>query len=1293
MRKSSVSQAQNSPGGYGLASPTSTRSIGRRREPSESYPFPRDSGSKPDTSRFSREESHATTPPPALLRRRTDYKEGGGTPGTEERDKDKKAEGDTAGLVGLGGLKRSVTMGSGAGLNGPSSPWSTTTPTSSFGPMGAFSSFGLGANQSGDKRSGFGSLRSESRFRGLMSKDTMEPAEKELDDKPSLSKLTEQSEAETGQRGPSWMEARANRPLSNETDPFPEDDLPTGSAALGGGLDTSPPRSRGLFGLGTPQKQESGDDAAFSAFGMTADPAALRDSIQGRSEYAHQTPPQRKAEASMEPMSPTDTNPYQSPDHDKLEHEDESDIPHLANRQGTFGLDQSSSGLPGLGGFGNIRGSGTGPFDVNASDRSQTSSTGPSRPLPGLSGFGGLPGLGSSATWSAHGGSGTPSQDKSRYGDAFGENSMFGSIGDLQSPSFGGLGSGAPFGGLGSSGTLGRGSKMGSLFPAAMQEQMRASETRGQNEEGSVEGQQNPFGTFGRNAFGTAPSGAPPRESESPFRGSRGLFDDLLGSSRSPYLSGDLGKAPFGQAQSTAPLQPPTGSTASQMAIGTQPGPNIPRQGASSSASNQPPALQQRTMVMPDRMRWVYKDPSGSQQGPWSGLEMHDWFKAGFFSAELQVKKEEDPDFEPLANLIRRIGNSREPFLVPQIGIPHGPASTQPGNAWATGAIGAPTPSVAAAAAVAAVGGGAGSAQPPFASSFPSFGTTLTAEQQNALERRKQEEQYLMARQKEHLAQQQMMVKMQQMQGGVGPNLHHHGSAHSLHSQPSFGSMTSPGGFQASPSQGPAPGQNMPGFFDNSLRASQTSMGPDLSMLSNIREEDMPGVMEGLNLNRQSQGSLGSSSQFAFQQQQQQPGSHPYSQQMTAAQNERMRLQREQQEYDALLQRSGNDQLAAQASAERLQEFQDLRAQLEQQDHEQMMHDQFREQQQHEEHDLSDYSSETSPIDRQPLEMTLTEQIQQRQQEQEKPQHPWANRIDTSAPVQPFPPPTSQSPMPAPVAQRKQNLADQLNAESRSQNESPSVETPGASLAPWAKETNDQQTRGPSLKEIQQAEAKKAAEREAIEAAARRAQAEKELLAAANAPAPAPGLPSGATWASGATSTPPSAAVASAWVKPLAGKTPTSSAQAKKTLQQIQREEEARKQRAAAATIATATMNQPTTTGPGGKAYADLARKAAPVPATPNAGGAWMTVGAGGKAKAPPVPAGPATPATVRSVSGPAAPIPKVPSVAKVGTPVKDKATAQEELRKWAVGELRGDMKGAGGKSSQTYKVLHKALS
>lgn len=155
-----------------------------------------------------------------------------------------------------------------------------------------------------------------------------------------------------------------------------------------------------------------------------------------------------------------------------------------------------------------------------------------------------------------------------------------------------------------------------------------------------------------------------------------------------------------------------------------------------------------RVMVMPDKLKWQYRDPTGQNQGPFSGLEMHDWYKAGFFQPNLLVKREEDEEFEPLSILVRRIGNQREPFLVPlpsrvttatQIARPgsqEGKEQWPNGPSWSSGG------------------------QPPFPQSFPSFGTTLTAEQQNALERRKQEEQYLMHRQREFLQQQQMAQQM-----------------------------------------------------------------------------------------------------------------------------------------------------------------------------------------------------------------------------------------------------------------------------------------------------------------------------------------------------------------------------------------------------------------------------------------------------------------------------------------------------------------------------------------------------
>ncbi|KAF2502371.1 hypothetical protein BU16DRAFT_6463 [Lophium mytilinum] len=1305
LRKPSISQSQNTSGPYGLASPTNSRPTGRRRDTGDAYPFPSNATASPaGNSRYSREESNTVTPPPALVRRRTDFKESNVGSGTDERDKDRTREAGADNPNPFGSLRRTTTAPFSAGITGPSSPWSATPQSAGFSPMGAFGSFAIGTNSTQpattEKKPGYGSMRGESRFKGLMAKDSSEDIGKSAREKPSLGNLGKLSEADPTRPPPSWMEARSNRPTSNDTDPFPDDDLRSGSAALGGGQDLSPPRQSGIPTYGTPNRRDPRDDPGFSAFGMTSDTTGIRDIFHGRDNYSHHTPQHRAGDSSHEPMSPTNTNPYQSPEHERTDTEDDTDESDIQNPQfpglGSFQVDQSvGPGMAPFGGLGNL-GRVPGAFEAAASDRSQTSSTGPTRGFPSLSGLGGLPGLGGAAAWPTGQQSiGTPIRERGGFGAGF--DSMFGSVGELQSPSLAGLGSSSFFGqgpvsGLGGSATMGRGSKLGALFPpAAMQDQIRSSEqNRSSNDDGSSEGRSlNQPSAYGRNAFGTqAPgSGIPTRDSESPFRANR-MFDDYPGA-RNPSIgfSEPVG-TPFGQMQSSGSAQPSILST-----IGGRSQPSTTStqsQGVTSPASNQPPAAQQRTMVMPDRMRWIYQDPQGNTQGPWSGLEMHDWYKAGFFSPELLVKKREDPEYEPLAQLIRRIGNSREPFLVPQIGIPHGPPSTQAGNAWAGQGISA-TPTV-----------GPG-AQPPFASSFPSFGTTLTAEQQNALERRKQEEQYLMARQKEHLAvQQQALAKQAQM--GIGAHgilpqqLHHHSSAHSLHSQPSFGSITSPGVYQPSPTQGPIPGPTVSGLFDNSFRPAPSGLGPiGMDVLGNIREEDIPGMMERLNIGRSGQLPYGGAP-VPFGQQQ--PDSNANAQ-VAAMLNDRARLQREQAEHDALQRISQSEQQAAQNSADRLQQFHDLRLQTDV-DHPSTKaptegiigkpSSSFAEQVQHQQRtealrseavnaQMSSPTAETAPLAKSTEALSLTEQVQKAassKQSPAPPQSPWA-KVETSGLPQPFPPPQSGSPLPAPAAQRKHNVADTLHAESRSRSETPSADTPSASIAPWAKEPAEA-PRGPSLKEIQEAEARKAAQQEEVAAAARRAALERELLAQAQAPPPAPGLPSSSTWASSASPITPNASTPSAWVKPLAGKAPGQPSTGKKTLQQIQKEEEARKHRAAAAAAAanaTISLGASVPTLSSGKRYADLASKQTATP--PPGNGAWTTVGASGKAKAPMV-AIPTGPAAVRSTSSGvvSSPVikPKLPGTrnATLGGQLAGQVNAQEEFRKWAVGELKGDL-------------------
>ncbi|KAI9706969.1 MAG: hypothetical protein M1820_004556 [Bogoriella megaspora] len=1280
LRKSSVSRDNNS-GSYGLTSPTAARSGNRRRDTSDSFPFPPTSVASPSGgSKFFREENTAAQPPASLMRRRTDFKENATPSETEDRDKDKAREEGSSQAPPLNTLKRSTTGPLSAGLNGPSSPWSATPQSSGFNPIGgAFGSFALGGTQNAtgsETRPGFGSMRGQSRFKGLMSKDSGEDMNKAITEKPSgeLGKIDEGTQSH---QASSWVESLRGRGSNDE--------LRAGSAALGGAQDFSTAAPQGRPSTGSIARQDLRDDHGFAAFGMTSDQLGFRDMLQNRESTQQLLPGQQGGLGSEEPMSPTDTNPFQSPEtHPQDLDMDASDIQNasLPGLGTNPGEQDSLPGLAALGGFGNF---GRGHVGAEG-DRSQTSSAGPNRPFPTLSGLGGLPGLGNNA-WANNAPLGTPLRERINTNN-FSEN-FLGSSAETQSPNLAGLGSGNAFGtgagiGFGAPGNAQRGSKLGSLFPTAMQDEMRFRDDTG-HQEANITGdirdrQPGPIGAGGQNRFDINLG----KEIDSPFNLGRSSFEDILG---------DAALTPQNQIPSQVGIATPSSGPsagfgqqrATQQEIRQQ-------QPSNSSASNQPPPAQQRTMVMPDRMRWIYRDPQGNTQGPWSGLEMHDWYKAGFFSPELLVKKFEDPDYEPLAQLIRRIGNSREPFLVPQIGIPHGPPSGGP-SAWASQSGAGNVPS------------STGTGQPPLPSAFPSFGTTLTAEQQNALERRKQEEQYLMARQKEHLQAQQQYQRQQQMSigphGPISQQLQHHSSAHSLQSQPSFGSITSPNQYQPSPSQGPTQsGPNVPGFFDNSFRPPQQGaigpIGGEQDVMGRMKEHEMPGLFGRLNLGQGGQPPFGAqSNQF----EQHDP---VHAQRLAQMQDDRSQLQREQAAYDTHQRfRQSEDQ----DSAARYQQFQqyqgmsgvpaqdqgfaeeanDTRSQGSVPEYSQP-------QQVHQTEYFGDGEGQTatsaqvsSPkaptsLDNQAAQpLSLTEQVQKAASAQQSPapQSPWA-KVDTSMP-QPFPPAPSQSPLPAPAAQRnRQNVAEALTAESHSRSETP-VDTP-TSIAPWAKESTEA-PKGPSLKEIQASEAKKAAQREAEEAAARRAALEKEMMAQAMAPQPAPGLPQSSTWGSSQSPVTAGTASASAWTKPLAGK-PAPGTSTGKTLAQIQKEEETRKKMAAAK--ASAASGSSPSAGPAlssGKRYADLAGKTAAAP-NPNLGGAWTTVGASGKTKVAAAPTAPAATRTVSSGAAPAAATAAPPRPKPTSTPsrsatmgsVLTQANAQEEFKKWAVTELRQDL-------------------
>jgi PERQ amino acid-rich with GYF domain-containing protein len=1138
----------------------------RRRDTSDSFtnngPLS-PTGSKP----FFRDEPSANQPPPSLIRRRTGYLDDVGQANGELKETttgDEPSDSD----AGFGSLRRSQTGPLSAGLNGPSnSPWSAGP--SAFDSMGSFGSFAVGnqaPNQDG--KTGFGSGRGGSRFKDLLSKQSaeeMSPSVREKASLGNLEKLPEEGSESGQQKLQEIFKTRQNR---SETNPY-ESNYPGprgGSAALGGARDLTSP-GQGVEQMG------------FSSFGIAGNIGSRDFSNRDSQEVSYQHTPHSRNQG-RDHMSPTNTNPYQSPHGDRGEGDDND----------TNDTESQPSNL----GFGSMRRN-IGP---GMDERPN------SRGLQGLGGLGGLPGFGGSSAW---GSSGTPGRGpavSSPFGDP-----IFSPMTDLQSPGAGGLGGSGFFGSQKQ-----RPSKLGALFPPAMQEQMREPQDPG---DAFAQRNENFQSMANRDPFGNA-------RQRDDYRVS-GLMDER-NTDEKTFSPQSAFQQASGTGQASIPITaaPPT---------------------AGSDSSGSLPTAQQKQMVMPDRMRWVYRDPQGKMQGPWSGLEMHDWFKAGFFTAELQVKKLEDVDYEPLAQLVRRIGNSREPFLVPQIGVPHGPASATQGNHWASPTIpGAGTPS-------------AGSAQPPFASSFPSFGTTLTAEQQNALERRKQEEQFLMARQKEHLAQQQVLMKQALSMQQGGPHgihsLQHASSAHSLQSQPSFGSITSPSGYQPSPMQAPIhPPQNVPGFYDGGRQQAPTSnMGPGpIGGLRGGRDDDLHGHMDRMSLNQRASQPFGQYEQL----------NDPVASML----HDRARLQMEQQQSDM---RQYQDAFLGQpGQGDRLREFQTLRGEADddrfgqgastqpigapsQRAHEEQFHAQRQEPQE-------------MPVDREGDDLpSLSQQVRATQEMTgSDPTSPWGNVEKTSH----IPPPLSISPLPAPAAQRNsKHVVDALAAESRSQSQTP-VETP-SSLAPWAERTTEI-TKGPSLKQIQEAEAKRAAEQAAIAAAARQAQLEQEFRTQAQVPAPAPGLPTTSTWGSATSPATPTTPATPAWGKTIMGKpVAVTNGKAQKSLAQIQKDEEARKSRAAAAASAQAAAMP---IAAGGKRYAELASKAAPA-LLASTNSAWTTVGSGGKAKAPTtIVATPQAP-TARTISSTIKPAQR-PALTARPSAIASQSKAAEEFSRWAKGAL-----------------------
>ncbi|ORY80770.1 hypothetical protein BCR35DRAFT_90973 [Leucosporidium creatinivorum] len=87
---------------------------------------------------------------------------------------------------------------------------------------------------------------------------------------------------------------------------------------------------------------------------------------------------------------------------------------------------------------------------------------------------------------------------------------------------------------------------------------------------------------------------------------------------------------------------------------------------------------------------WQYRDPSGQIQGPFAASMMHDWYRQTFFTPDLRVKRTSEREFETLENLIRRSGDAESPFLTaplqPVATLPP-PSTAAAGQQWPSASI------------------------------------------------------------------------------------------------------------------------------------------------------------------------------------------------------------------------------------------------------------------------------------------------------------------------------------------------------------------------------------------------------------------------------------------------------------------------------------------------------------------------------------------------------------------------------------------------------------------------------
>lgn len=566
-----------------------------------------------------------------------------------------------------------------------------------------------------------------------------------------------------------------------------------------------------------------------------------------------------------------------------------------------------------------------------------------------------------------------------------------------------------------------------------------------------------------------------------------------------------------------------------------------------------PPGL--APAVPPAEVMWQYRDPSGQVQGPFSAVMMHDWYRQQFFSSDLRVKRSTDADFESLEILIRRVGDSEQPFLAPKpaavaSAFSSAPGTPQPGSAWGSGAstARAQTPLEQLTAAVAqgrfGASGAAAAASSPFYEPFGSAAGSPSVTGQ---------------------ALPQNFGRSPLVQGAVDP----------------WGAPIAGAG--NSPWTGLGAGQQQ----HSQLQQHQQLQSP-AQQQPMFAQQPAAGMHSPMDLLRQlaaQQHGLPSPQQAFASQPQQQP-----------------QQQQHAPTYDAFGRPApvpstnffNPNQLASpgqQSGApaawlpQKLQ--QNIPQQQQQQQHHQQQRDQFQDVAQPwaaaSPAPIAQNTAPASPVKQAQQELeqhaTPSEEVTNQQPVAQAAPSPWNDvkvesdeRATEPTPAQASKPQQNESKVALPAVKQAQPAADSRSEDQLAAEQAAVPKATSPAPAPWAKEEKKvlkpvAATPSPSLREIQEAEAREAEKRKEI-ARAQAAQAAAEAAqrqAALDAQEAAESLPSSASWAAGPAQVPAtkSSTGPAPWLKPAAAPAPVVKGQ--KTLKEIQEEEERQKKAAQAA--------------------------------------------------------------------------------------------------------------------------------